>query len=78
MGIMEEYISVPRKENILKRAFDEHTRRELEEFDKIIAETGLDNIIFSDNFKQRMNALFRGLGFDHVPHPEVEGGIQES
>lgn len=61
-----------KNDSILKRALEQIAREESDEFDRIIAEADLDNITFSDNFKRRMNSLFRELGFDHVPHPEVE------
>ena len=64
-----------KNDNILKRALEQIAREESEEFDKIIAEADLDKITFSDNFKRRMNTLFRNLGYDHVPHPEVEDDI---
>lgn len=67
--------TVSRNDNILKRALEQIAREESEEFDRIIAEADLDNITFSDNFKCRMNTLFRNLGYDHVPHPEVEEDI---
>lgn len=63
--------TVSRNDNILKRALEQIAREESEEFDRIIAEADLDNITFSDNFKRRMNTLFCNLGYDHVPHPEV-------
>ena len=41
-------------------------------FDRELAKVELDSITFSDNFKRRMNTLLRNLGYNHVPHPEVE------
>lgn len=72
MQVIKDYTNEPNNDNILKRALEQIAREESEEFDRIIAEADLDNITFSDNFKRKMNALFRELGFDHVPHPEVE------
>lgn len=65
-------IELSNMDSMLKRALDQIAREESEEFDRILADADLDSITFSDNFKRRMNALFRELGFDHVPHPEVE------
>lgn len=62
-------------DNILKRALEQIAREESEEYDRIIAEADLDNITFSDNFKRRMNTLFRNLGYDHVPHSEVDEDV---
>ena len=59
------------KDNILKLSLEQIAREESEEFDRIIAEKDLENIAFSDDFKLRMNTLFRNLGYDHVPHPEI-------
>ena len=44
----------------------------MKEFDRELAKVELDSITFSDNFKRRMNTLFRNLGYNNVPHPEVE------
>ena len=63
-------------DNVLKRAFEQIAREESEEFDRILANADLDSITFSDNFKRRMNALFREIGIDHVPHPEVEAEVK--
>lgn len=61
-----------KNDNILKRALDQCAREKMKEFDRELAKVELDSITFSDNFKRRMNTLFRNLGYNHVPHPEVE------
>lgn len=76
MEIIKDYGNEPQKDNILKRALEQIAREESEEFDRILADADLDSITFSNNFKRRMNALFLELGFDHVPHPEVEPEIK--
>jgi hypothetical protein len=61
-----------KNDNILKRALDQCAREKMKEFDRELAKVELDSITFSDNFKRRMNTLFRNLGYNNVPHPEVE------
>lgn len=60
---------MPETANIFKQALRQCAQEEVE---LLVKKADLDNITFSDNFKRKMNALFREVGIAHVPHPEVE------
>lgn len=59
-------------DDILKKALELYVQQENRRLDIEMEKVNSENITFSDNFKQKMNALFRKNGFNHVPHPEVE------
>lgn len=59
-------------EEILEKALDLYAQEESKKLETKLEKVDLHNTEFSDNFKRKMNALFREYGINCVPHPEVE------
>lgn len=66
-----------RELEMLREAFDIYVKEQCE---KITKEAGdLDKITFSNNYKIKMNKLFREkLGIENVPYPEVNNKCEKN
>lgn len=65
------------KLEVLRKAFDIYVKEECEKIEKEIKD--LDEITFSNNFKIKMNTLFRvQAGIENIPHPEADNKCEET
>ncbi len=64
---IDDEIATPEERALIKKMFDIYMEYEFAKCDESI------DYEFSDNFKRKMNKLFREVvGTDKIPHPEIE------